>query len=171
LHLGFTDQILRNLQRRRSNIVNVVLEDMCRSAQPSDHFDGVVSIEVIEHVPDDEAFVAQIARVIKPGGWLFLTTPNGDYVKNEPPNYNPDHLRHYPKAALADLLSRYFRDVRVDYAIQTGKHRARGGKGIKLSRPLHSAGTIVSNVASHFESRGTSNEPRRMAHLIAVAKK
>jgi SAM-dependent methyltransferase len=171
LGLGFTDQILRNLQRRRSNIVNVVLEDMCRSAQPSDHFDGVVSVEVIEHVPEDDAFVAQMARVTKPGGWLFLTTPNGDYVKNEPPNYNPDHIRHYARSALAALLEKYFREVKVSYAIRTGKHRARGFQAVRPSRPLQSARSLVGNVVSHIESRSMSNEPRRMAHLVAIARK
>ncbi len=39
-------------------------------------FDTVFSCETIEHVPDPPLAVRQLARVLKPGGRLFLTTPN-----------------------------------------------------------------------------------------------
>jgi 2-polyprenyl-3-methyl-5-hydroxy-6-metoxy-1,4-benzoquinol methylase len=39
-------------------------------------FDTVVSCETIEHVPAPGLAVMELARVLKPGGRLFLTTPN-----------------------------------------------------------------------------------------------
>ncbi len=39
-------------------------------------FDFVISSETIEHVPDPRRAVAELARVLKPGGKLFLTTPS-----------------------------------------------------------------------------------------------
>jgi 2-polyprenyl-3-methyl-5-hydroxy-6-metoxy-1,4-benzoquinol methylase len=45
-------------------------------AGPADDFDVVFSFETIEHVPDPPAAVKELARVLKPGGRLFLTTPN-----------------------------------------------------------------------------------------------
>jgi 2-polyprenyl-3-methyl-5-hydroxy-6-metoxy-1,4-benzoquinol methylase len=39
-------------------------------------FDTVVSCETIEHVGDPGRAVAELARVLRPGGRLFLTTPN-----------------------------------------------------------------------------------------------
>lgn len=39
-------------------------------------FDAVVSIEVIEHVENQFAFMRELARVAKPGGIVIVTTPN-----------------------------------------------------------------------------------------------
>lgn len=39
-------------------------------------FDVVVSCETIEHVPDPWAALREMCRVTRPGGKLFLTTPN-----------------------------------------------------------------------------------------------
>jgi 2-polyprenyl-3-methyl-5-hydroxy-6-metoxy-1,4-benzoquinol methylase len=39
-------------------------------------FATVVAAEVIEHVFDTQAVVEELARVLMPGGWLALTTPN-----------------------------------------------------------------------------------------------
>lgn len=42
-----------------------------------DHFvDLILMVEVIEHVPDKESLLREAWRVLKPGGRLYLTTPN-----------------------------------------------------------------------------------------------
>jgi 2-polyprenyl-3-methyl-5-hydroxy-6-metoxy-1,4-benzoquinol methylase len=43
---------------------------------PEASFDVVVSMDVIEHVPNPEPWVRELARVLRPGGSVFLTTPN-----------------------------------------------------------------------------------------------
>jgi 2-polyprenyl-3-methyl-5-hydroxy-6-metoxy-1,4-benzoquinol methylase len=43
---------------------------------PDHHFDVVISSEVIEHTPDPRAAIRELARVVKPGGHLVITTPN-----------------------------------------------------------------------------------------------
>ncbi|MGB5573701.1 MAG: class I SAM-dependent methyltransferase, partial [Thermoanaerobaculia bacterium] len=74
--LGVTEATLAHLKRRRSNIDDMVLESMIDCSLPSESFDGVVCVEVIEHVREDDRFVEQVARVLKPGGWAYFTTPN-----------------------------------------------------------------------------------------------
>lgn len=46
---------------------------------PAGHFDLVFSNEVIEHVQDDRLAVAEMVRVLKPGGRLVIFCPNAGY--------------------------------------------------------------------------------------------
>jgi SAM-dependent methyltransferase len=41
----------------------------------NDSFDGVVAAEVLEHLPQDERAMAELVRVLKPGGLLAVTVP------------------------------------------------------------------------------------------------
>jgi len=49
---------------------------------PVGGYDGVVTLEVIEHLFDPEKFLENLYSAIKPGGFLLLTTPYHGYVKN-----------------------------------------------------------------------------------------
>jgi SAM-dependent methyltransferase len=42
---------------------------------PDGDFDRVVASEVLEHIPDDEAAIAELARVLRPGGTMAVTVP------------------------------------------------------------------------------------------------
>jgi len=43
---------------------------------PDGFFDAALSVEGIEHLENRHAYVRELARVLKPGGTLVLTTPN-----------------------------------------------------------------------------------------------
>lgn len=45
---------------------------------PDDQFDCVISIDVLEHLPQDQPFLHELKRVLKPGGKAVVTVPNGD---------------------------------------------------------------------------------------------
>lgn len=44
----------------------------------SSWFDVIFAGEILEHLEDPAAFLAELARVALPGGWLSLSTPNED---------------------------------------------------------------------------------------------
>lgn len=77
-------------------------------------FDLVVSFQVIEHVRDHDAYLAEIRRVLRPGGLAVLTTPNA-LQRLEPgqPPWSPFHVREYSPKELAQTLQTHFDRVEV----------------------------------------------------------
>jgi 2-polyprenyl-3-methyl-5-hydroxy-6-metoxy-1,4-benzoquinol methylase len=53
-----------------------------------DRFDGVLIAEVIEHVAHPDVFLANASRLVKPGGIVVMTTPNGAYFRNRLPRFS-----------------------------------------------------------------------------------
>jgi 2-polyprenyl-6-hydroxyphenyl methylase/3-demethylubiquinone-9 3-methyltransferase len=51
-------------------------------------FDIVLIAEVIEHTAHPDAFLAGVARMVKPGGHVVMTTPNGSYFRNALPRFS-----------------------------------------------------------------------------------
>jgi 2-polyprenyl-3-methyl-5-hydroxy-6-metoxy-1,4-benzoquinol methylase len=45
-------------------------------------FDGVTMLEIIEHVVAAEQLLAEVSRVLKPGGFVILSTPNFSFALN-----------------------------------------------------------------------------------------
>ncbi len=67
--------------------------------------DVLVSIATIEHIPDDERFVEEVLRVLKPGGKCIIYTPQNRYGRI--PTW-PWHEREYSIEQLKDLFHDYF---------------------------------------------------------------
>lgn len=51
-------------------------------------FDVVLIAEVIEHVAHPDEFLRSIAKLIKADGYIVLTTPNGEYFRNDLPKFS-----------------------------------------------------------------------------------
>jgi SAM-dependent methyltransferase len=53
----------------------VVVGDALALPYPDGTFDVVIASEILEHVPDDETAIAELVRVLRPGGSLAVTVP------------------------------------------------------------------------------------------------
>jgi 2-polyprenyl-3-methyl-5-hydroxy-6-metoxy-1,4-benzoquinol methylase len=51
-------------------------------------FDLVVITEIIEHVAHPDEFLKKIAQLVKPGGYIVMTTPNGEYIRHNLPKFS-----------------------------------------------------------------------------------
>ncbi len=82
-------------------------------AARGDTFDIVYMSEVIEHVRDPDSFIAAAARVMRPGGLLYITAPDGAHFA-VPKNFAdwgmvcpPEHLTFFSRAGMKKMLSRH----------------------------------------------------------------
>lgn len=72
----------------------------------------IVIFHLIEHIEDPNKFLKQVFSYLKPGGLLFIVTPNVESLTNKVfgymhPNFQqPDHLFFYSKKTLKDFLLR-----------------------------------------------------------------
>jgi ubiquinone/menaquinone biosynthesis C-methylase UbiE len=84
-------------------------------------FEAATAIEVLEHVPDPEHTVAEMARVAR-GGWLIVSVPReplwrgvnmarGAYVRQL--GNTPGHLNHWSRRGFVALLGRHGSVVEV----------------------------------------------------------
>ena len=83
----------------RANIPPLPFED--------NTFDMVISFQVIEHIQNDELFLKEIHRVLRPGGKALISTPNSKMTLSR----NPWHIREYTAAELTALCKKHFAHV------------------------------------------------------------
>jgi SAM-dependent methyltransferase len=75
-------------------------------------FDHVIASEVLEHIPADEAAMAEIARVVKPGGTVAVTVPRTGQeivcwtLSREYHDTPGGHVRIYRRRQITDRLQR-----------------------------------------------------------------
>jgi SAM-dependent methyltransferase len=98
---------------RRPNLSFCVMD--CRSLSfDRDIFDFVSSLEVIEHLAETERYVWEVHRVLRSGGWAFISTPNK--AISSPglckPSW-PFHVREFYLPEFTALLEAVFDQVQV----------------------------------------------------------
>lgn len=114
-------------------VINSTLEE---AALPSEEFDLVTLNDVFEHLPNPASVVAEIRRVLRPDGLLFIKTPNASYnmlkfrllkqlLRMNIDAFDPrEHVAQYTKGTIARTLKRHglvVCDSFVPSPIQSGR--------------------------------------------------
>ncbi|UVT14218.1 MAG: class I SAM-dependent methyltransferase [Nitrospira sp.] len=90
--------------------VDFLAMDGCALGFRDESFDCIVSQDTIEHIQDDQRFVAELTRVLKPQGMLIIFTPHGKGRGVIPGD--PYHVREYTADEFEALLAPYFSIIR-----------------------------------------------------------
>jgi 2-polyprenyl-3-methyl-5-hydroxy-6-metoxy-1,4-benzoquinol methylase len=121
--------------------------------------DVVLMNDVIEHVPDDRAMLAEVVEAMRPGAVLVITVP-ADMRLWSPHDERMGHYRRYDEAMLARsvegmpvqtmvvsyFMSRLYPIVRAVRAVSRKRGRAAGVSGIDLSYPPWPANTLLREI-------------------------
>ena len=93
-HMPFRSLVLEHTGRyegfdveRRVPGVDHLGDAQAMTALADGAYDTVMCLEVLEHLPNPERALAEIARVLKPGGTLVLTVPHLSRLHEEPHDY------------------------------------------------------------------------------------
>lgn len=87
--------------------------DMRRLPFADGSFASVLSVHAIEHVPDPERVLAEVVRVLSPGGRAVLVTPNRLTFGPAEEIIDPYHYVEYDAAELAAVCRSRFARVEV----------------------------------------------------------
>lgn len=97
---------------RGDDEAGVVQGDALRLPFADASFDRVIASEVLEHIPDDDTAMAELSRVLRPGGTMAVTVPRFGpeavnwALSNDYHDVPGGHVRIYRRSMLVDRLRR-----------------------------------------------------------------
>jgi O-antigen biosynthesis protein len=145
--------------------VSFAVADACRLPEGDATVDAVVTFETIEHLPDPSAFVGEIARILRPGGLLLLSTPDRDvynWADHRDDGGNPFHVSEVSRVELVALLEGRFSITRLLGQAPVPDFPPEGG-----DQPESPAGPTVPVVQGE---RGYAGRPNAPAGITGPAK-
>lgn len=90
---------------------DVICAELADAGHPADYFDVITASELLEHVPNPRALVCEIARVLRPGGLFWATTPHSRGVSALMLGLKwstispPEHLQLFSVRGMKNLLA------------------------------------------------------------------
>jgi len=164
-----TDAI--EVARRRYPITNFEAADIFNWDYPKGAFDIVVSQEVLEHVENQARYLEIAHELLRPDGYLIITTPNRRTMMAMPPeqrkNWTDQPIENWlTQEQLTQLLQQKFTVVRK-MTIVTGM----GSKGSYRLMNSHRIESIAAKLGLGDSFNRLHGKLAYGLHLLAVARK
>jgi len=150
-----------------------VFADLCDKL-PFDYdcADTVISFQVMEHLPEPSFFLSECNRILKSGGWLFITVPFMWHVHEEPYDYF-----RYTRYGLEYLLKKNgFVDIRIKentgfwqmWVLKFNYHTVRFASGVLkfFFIPIWFLGQFISQILDNY-----IKHPQETASYTVLARK
>ena len=78
-----------------------------------DRFDAVVSFETLEHLAGHDELMSEFRRVLKPGGFLLMSSPDRKTYSDDTGFENEFHVRELYRDQFEALLAKHFPNFRL----------------------------------------------------------
>ncbi|HAA53131.1 MAG TPA: hypothetical protein DCE42_00150 [Myxococcales bacterium] len=86
-HAQYESTDIKDYYGNDPNWQHTFLSDLTEIPRPNNFYDVIVNTQVLEHVRDPQAVIHEFYRILKPGGTLYLTAPQGWGIHEAPHNY------------------------------------------------------------------------------------
>jgi protein-L-isoaspartate O-methyltransferase len=96
-HAGVRYSNQDNLEFRTADCTQLPFND--------DHFDVIISFETLEHLSAQEALISEFHRVLKPEGFLMLSSPDKAEYSEKQGNQNEFHIKELYREELVGVIS------------------------------------------------------------------
>ena len=100
-------------QRYAADNLSFECGDATELPYPDDSFDAVVSFETLEHLEAQDRLLAEFRRVLRPDGFLLISSPDRKTYSDETGYDNPYHVRELYRDEFEALLGRHFPAFRL----------------------------------------------------------
>jgi SAM-dependent methyltransferase len=143
-------------QHVRARGFEVFTGELSAARFPAAHFDVVTAAELLEHVFEPRALVQEVARILRPGGIFWVTTPHARGLSARVLGlkwrciWPPEHLQLFSIRGLTALL----RDAGFSYVhVDTT-----GGNPVEIWHALGRPKSAPTTVDQHFDRVLTSHD-------------
>lgn len=94
--------------RYRADNLEFQLGDVCNLPFDDNEFDCIVSFETLEHLEDQSGLLKEFRRVLKPGGFALISSPDKAIYSDRLQYENEFHVRELYRDELEALLAEQF---------------------------------------------------------------
>lgn len=145
---------IANREFKKVNLTFKKIDGTCIS-YPDNYFDVITSFETIEHLIDYKKMISEFYRVLKPGGKLFLSTPNSLITSPDGIIKNKYHIQEFNFNELQYILKGSFTKINL-----------KGQSYIRYTNKKSLRHSLAKLIEAFFYLRGVRKTPIKIQDFL-----